>query len=121
MTDKINARTAPAAYILFMAAWIYGFADARWEIPGPVSVVLLVLPAAVHVGVGYVIARWEALALTLVPVAIALAAAGIHSTLWASLALLMIFPGAPLIAGGVYLREWLGAQDEDPAESWLYS
>ena len=120
MTDKLNARTAPTAYILFMAAWIYGFADAHWELPTPISVVLLLLPAFVHVGVGYVIGRWEAIALAAVPVAIAIAAAGIHSVLWVSLALLMIFPGAPLIAGGVYLREWLEGREDDASESWLY-
>ena len=120
MTDKLNARTAPTAYILCMAAWIYGFADAHWELPAPVSVLLLVLPAFVHVGLGYVIGRWESVALAAVPVLIAIAAAGIHSVLWVSLALLMIFPGAPLIAGGVYLREWLGTRDDDSAEPRLY-
>ena len=120
MTEKLNARTAPTAYILFMAAWIYGFADANWDLPTPVSVMLLILPAFVHVGLGYVIGRWEAVALAGVPVVIAVAAAGIGSVLWVSLALLMIFPGAPLIAGGVFLREWLRTREEDPAESWLY-
>ncbi len=120
MTEKLNARTAPTAYVLFMAAWVYGFADAHWELPTSVTVFLLLLPAFVHVALGYVIGRWEAVALAAVPILIALAAAGISSTLWVSLALLMIFPGAPLIAGGVYLREWLHTREDDASESWLY-
>ena len=120
MIDKLNARTAPTVYVLFMAAWIYGFADAHWKLPPAFGVALLVLPAFVHVGLGYVIGRWNAVALAAAPIVIALAAAGIHSALWVSLALLMIFPGAPLIAGGVYLRERRAAREDDASEPWLY-
>ena len=119
--DRINPRRAPTYYIVFMAAWMYGFADAHWQLPSPVVVLLLVAAAAVHFGAGYVIARCEALALTGVPVLLALAADGLASMLWITIVLLMIFPGAPLVAAGVYARDWLEQRNADPAaDAWQY-
>lgn len=120
MPERINPRTAPTIYIVFMAVWVYGFAGAHWSLPAPAVFLLLLLPALVHFGLGYVVARWEALSLAAVPVLLALAASGFHSLLWISLVLLMIFPGAPLIAAGVYVREWQKWREDPSSDAWLY-
>ncbi len=57
-TERIDTRRVPAFYILFMATWVYGFAAARWDPPALLVFVLLLLPAVVHFGVGYLLGRW---------------------------------------------------------------
>lgn len=117
--SRINRRNAPTLYVLAMAAWVYGFAASGREIPSWVVVPLLLLPVAVHVGAGYVIGRWEALALAAVPVVLAVAAAGFGNALWIFLVLLMVFPGAPLIAAGVALRQWRDPDDDPADDLWF--
>jgi hypothetical protein len=103
-----------------MAAWVYGFANSDRQL-SPWLVFLLLLGAgAIQVGGGYLIGRWEALALAVVPILLAAAASGIGSTLWVTLVLLMIFPGGPLIAAGVWLRSWNEERDDHSPDSWLY-
>ena len=50
-------------YLAFMTAWIYGFANSQRDLPNIAVVALLILPVAVHFGVGVAIGRQEALAL----------------------------------------------------------
>ena len=111
----INRRTAPSIYVVLMGAWVYGFAASDHDPPAALVALLFVLPGALHVAVGYVVGRFEAMALAAVPVVLAVAASGFGSPLWVVLFLLAIFPGAPLVAGGVYLRRWR-EQPEDPAD-----
>ncbi|MBA2614329.1 MAG: hypothetical protein H0U90_00875 [Actinobacteria bacterium] len=117
---RLNTRTAPTAYIVMMAAWVFGFASTEREIPALLVFVLLLAAGAIHVAVGFVIGRWEGLALAGAPVLLGLAAAGQDSTLWITLLLLMVFPGAPLIGGGVYWRSWREERDDPSADGWLY-
>jgi len=118
--SKINTRTAPTWYIVLMAAWVYGFAASDRDLPPLVVFGLLVVAGGVHVGVGYLVGRWEALALAAVPVLLALAVAGADSSLWITLVLLMVFPGAPLIGLGVWLRDWVAERDDRSPDGWLY-
>ncbi len=116
---QINTRRAPALYIGFMGAWIYGFAASAHRPPALVVALLFLLPVAIHLGVGYAIGRWEAVVLAGVPVVLAMIAAGLASGLWIFMALLMIFPGGPLIAAGVYLRQWREEKENPADELWL--
>jgi hypothetical protein len=118
--SKINTRTAPTWYIALMAAWVYGFAGSDRDLPPLLVFFLLVVAGAIHVGAGYLIGRWEALVLAVVPVLLALAASGSDSSLWITLVLLMVFPGAPLIGLGVWLRDWTAERDDRSPDGWLY-
>jgi predicted transporter len=74
----------------------------------------------VQVAAGYAIGKWGALALGGAPVVIALAVAGVNSTLWTTVVVLTVFPGIPLIGLGVYLRRrWEERHDRSP-DAWLY-
>jgi hypothetical protein len=115
-----NTRTASTWYVLLMAVWIYGFANSHRALPALVVFVLLLGAGAIQVGAGYLIGRWEALALAAVPILLATAASGFGSTLWVTLVLLMIFPGAPLIGVGVWLSSWLEERGDRSPDSWLY-
>ena len=117
---RIDTRTAPAIYVLLMGLWVYGFAAAERELPPLLVFALLLAAGAIQVGAGYVVGRWEALALAAVPLLVAVAAAGRDSTLWLTVAVLMVFPGAPLLAGGVALRRWLADRSDDSPDAWLY-
>ena len=120
--DRINdlkPRTAVLAYSAFMTAWIVLFARTETALPMLVALVLLLLPAIVHFGLGYVVGEWNALYLAGVPVAVAAAAGGLPSALWAAVVLLTAFPGAPLIAAGVYVRDWLARKDPAYVDPWL--
>lgn len=116
----IDTRRAPTAYIILMALWVYGFANADAELPAILVFVLLLAAGAVQVAAGYAIGRWEALSLALVPILLALAASGTESSLWLTLVLLMIFPGAPLIAVGVVLRRWAAEREDASPDGWLF-
>ncbi len=118
--SRIDSRTAPTWYILLMAAWVYGFANADRVLPALLVFMLLLLAGAVQVAVGYAVGRWGALAFAGVPVLLALAASGLDSSLWVTLVLLMVFPGGPLIALGVWLRGWLAERDDASPDGWLY-
>jgi predicted transporter len=103
-----------------MALWIYGFAALNRPLPAVAVFLALLAAAAVQVVAGYAIGRWGALALGAAPVVIALAAAGVHSTLWTTVVVLTVFPGVPLIGLGVYLRRrWEERNDRRP-DAWLY-
>ena len=117
---RFNPRTAPTWYVVLMAAWVYGFANSDRALPALLVFVLLLGAGAIQVAAGYLIARWEALALAAVPMLLGAAASGIGSTLWVTLVLLMIFPGAPLIGGGVWLSAWLDERGDRSPDSWLY-
>lgn len=117
--NEIESRTAAAGYSVFMALWIVAFARTEHALPAVVVVVLLILPAVVHFGLGYVLADWRALYLAAVPVVVAAVAGGLPSALWAAVVLLTAFPGAPLIAAGVYVRTWLERRDPAYVDPWL--
>lgn len=105
---------AVLAYVGFMTAWIYGFANLERDLPSLLVFLLLLLPIFIHLGAGFVIGRLEALYLACFPPLLALVGPGLALPLWAPLLILMIFPGAPLIAAGHFLRRWL--EPEEPAE-----
>jgi hypothetical protein len=117
---RIDTRTAPPAYIAAMAIWVYGFVHAGDSLPAVVVFVLLLAAGAMQLAVGYLVGRWEALALAAAPVLIALAAAGTDSSLWVTVLLLMVFPGAPLLAFGVVLRGWVAERHDPSPDGWLY-
>ncbi len=115
--NELSARTAALLYAAIMTAWVVGFAGTNRELPGLLVLVLLLLPAAVHFGLGYVVADWWALYLAAVPVVVAApAGGGLPSPLWVSVVLLTAFPGAPLIALGIYVRE---RRDPSYVDPWL--
>lgn len=117
---RLDPRKVPTYYVIVMAAWIYGFAATDRSLPALAIFVLLLLGAAVQVAAGYSIGRWEAIALAVVPVLLAVAAAGRDSSLWTTLVILMIFPGAPLIALGVHLRHLEEERNDRSPDAWLY-
>ncbi len=117
--NEIESRTAVVGYSVFMALWIVAFARTEHALPAVVVFVLLVLPAVVHFGLGYVVADWRALYLAAVPVVVAAVAGGLPSALWAAVVLLTAFPGAPLIAAGVYVRTWLERRDPAYVDPWM--
>ena len=116
----LSPRTASTWYVLLMAAWVYGFAGSDRELPALLVFVLLLGAGAIQVGAGYLIGRWEALALGVVPVLLAAASSGIGSSLFVTLVFLMIFPGAPLIGLGVWLRGLSEERGDRSPDSWLY-
>jgi hypothetical protein len=109
--NEISPRTAMVGFCAVMTLWIVLFARTETALPAPVVFVLLLVPLVVHVGLGYVVADWKALYFLAVPIAVSAAAGGLPSALWATMVLLTAFPGAPLVAGGVYLRDWLVRRD----------
>jgi hypothetical protein len=117
---RIDPRKVPTLYVIAMAAWIYGFAAADRSLPALVVFVLLLMGAAVQVWAGFEIGRWEAIGLAVVPVLLAVAAAGIDSSLWTTIVILMVFPGGPLIGLGVYLRRLEEERNDRSPDSWLY-
>lgn len=120
--ERINGlgeRTAIAVYTIVMAVWIVVFARTERALPAVVVVVLLLLPAVVHFGLGYVIADWKALYFTGVPIVVAAVAGGLPSALWAAVVLLTAFPGAPLVAAGVFVRDRLERRDPAYVDPWL--
>jgi hypothetical protein len=117
---SLDPRKVPTLYVILMAAWIYGFAAADRSLPALAVFVLLLAGAAVQVGAGYSIGRWEALGLAVVPVLVAVAAAGVSSSLWTTLVILMVFPGGPLIGLGVYLRHMEDERHDRSPDAWLY-
>jgi hypothetical protein len=52
-------------------------------------------------------------------VIVAAIAGGLPSPLWAAVVLLTAFPGVPLIALGVFVREWLEKRDPSYVDPWL--
>jgi hypothetical protein len=109
--NELSPRTAMIWFSGVMTLWIVAFARTETALPAPVVLVLLLVPLVVHFGLGYVVADWRALYFLALPVVVAAAAGGLPSPLWATVVLLTAFPGAPLVAGGVYLREWLAKRD----------
>ena len=103
-------------YLVFMTAWIYGFANSQRDLPGIAIMALLILPVAVHLGIGIAIGRQEAVALALFPPALALLGPGLDSALWMPLFMLMLFPGGPLIFAGCFVRRTI---EEPKAEEWF--
>jgi hypothetical protein len=118
--NRIDTRNAPTLYVLLMAAWVYGFAAIDRELPPLLVFVLLLVGGAAQVAVGFVIGRWEALGLAVVPVLLSAAVAGPGSGLFVSLVVLMVFPGGPLIGGGVWARRWRDEMTDDSPDAWLY-
>lgn len=117
--NELSPRKGALAYAAFMTLWILGFAGTSHPLPSVVVLFLLVLPGAVHFGLGYVVRDWWALYLAAVPVVVAAIAGGLPSSLWAAVVLLTAFPGAPLIALGVFVREWLERRDPSYVDPWL--
>ncbi|HSK15003.1 MAG TPA: hypothetical protein VK915_02440 [Gaiellaceae bacterium] len=117
--NELSPRTAILAYTAFMSLWIVAFAGTERALPTPLVLVLLLLPAVVHFGLGYVFSDWRALYLVAVPVVVAAFAGGLPSALWVAVVLLTAFPGAPLIAAGVWVRGWLERRDPSYVDPWL--
>jgi hypothetical protein len=117
---RIDTRTAPTAYILLMAAWVFGFAHLDRDLPPFLVFSALLGAGAIQVALGYTLGRWAAVGLAVVPVVLAVAASGSDSGLWFTVVVLMIFPGAPFIALGVYLRRWKQERDDPSPDAWLY-
>jgi hypothetical protein len=109
--NELTPRTAMIAFSTIMAAWIVLFARTEITLPGLLVLVLLVVPPFAYFGLGYVVGDWNALYFLALPVLVSALAGGFPSALWATMTLLTAFPGAPLVAGGVYLREWLVRRD----------
>lgn len=107
---------AAALYLGFMAAWTYGVANTRYDLPGPLVFVLLILPCLLHAGAGFAIGRHEALWLAAFPPALAFLGPGLSPVLAFTLVMLMIFPGAPLLLLGVVARRWAEPQQ---VEDWF--
>jgi hypothetical protein len=108
---------AAGFYLGFMTMWTYGFANLDRGLPAPVIALLLVLPVAVHFGVGFAIGHEKALLLACYPPFLALIGPGLAALLWAPLLMLMVFPGAPLIFAGSYLRRW--STEPQVADDWF--
>jgi hypothetical protein len=117
--NELSPRKGAILYGLLMTFWIVGFAGTEHPLPSVVVLVLLILPAAVHFGLGYVVRDWWALYLTAAPVVVAAIAGGLPSGLWAAVVLLTAFPGAPLVALGVWVRGWLERRDASYVDPWL--
>jgi hypothetical protein len=117
--NELSPRRGAVLYGVFMTLWIVGFAGTEHPLPSVVVLVLLILPAAVHFGLGYVVGDWWALYLTAAPVVVAAIAGGLPSGLWAAVVLLTAFPGAPLVALGVWVRRWLERRDPSYVDPWL--
>jgi hypothetical protein len=107
---------AAGFYMVFMAVWIYGFANSQRDLPNIAVIALLLLAALVHFGVGVAIGRQEGAALALFPPALALIGPGLDDGLWMALFMLMLFPGAPLIFAGHYVRRTV---EEPKVEEWF--
>lgn len=107
---------AAAIYLGFMTAWMYGFANAQYGLPGPAVFFLLILPCLVHAGIGFAVGRHEGLWLAAFPPALAFVAPGMGTVLAFTLVMLMIFPGAPLLLLGIVARRWAEPQQ---VEDWL--
>ncbi|HEX2112707.1 MAG TPA: hypothetical protein VHF67_14260 [Gaiellaceae bacterium] len=117
---RIDTRTAPTAYILLMAAWVFGFAHLDRDLAPFVVFAALLGAGAIQVALGYILGRWAAVSLAVVPVVLAVAASGSDSGLWFTVVVLTIFPGAPFIALGVFLRRWKEERDDPSPDAWLY-
>jgi hypothetical protein len=117
--NELSPRKGALLYGAFMTLWILGFAGTDHPLPSVVVLFLLVLPAAVHFALGYVVRDWWALYLVAVPVVVAAIAGGLPSALWAAVVLLTMFPGAPLVALGVFVRERLEKRDPSYVDPWL--
>jgi ABC-type multidrug transport system permease subunit len=109
--NEFTPRQAIVGFCALMTLWIVAFARTEVALPAALVLVLLLLPAIVSFGLGYVVADWKALYFAAVPVVVAAVAGGLPSALWLAVVLLTTFPGAPLIAAGVYVREWLERRD----------
>jgi hypothetical protein len=102
-----------------MTVWIVAFARTETALPAPVVLLLLLVPPVIHFGLGYVVADWKALYFLALPIVVAAASGGLPSPLWATVVLLTAFPGAPLVAGGIYVREWLTRRDPAYVDPWM--
>ena len=109
--NELSPRTAMIGFSTIMTLWIVAFARTETALPAPVVLLLLLVPPVVHVGLGYLVADWKALYFLALPIVVAAVAGGLPSPLWATMVLLTAFPGAPLVAGGVYVRDWLARRD----------
>ena len=117
--NKLTPRTAMIGYSAIMTAWIVAFARTERALPAVLVLLLLFVPPIVHFGLGYVVADWKALYFSALPIVVAAVAGGLPSALWATVVLLTAFPGVPLIAAGVYLREWLARKDPAYVDPWM--
>jgi len=117
--NELTPRTAMVAYSAIMTAWIVAFARTERALPAALVLLLLFVPPVVHFGLGYVVADWKALYFAALPIVVAAVAGGLPSALWATVVLLTAFPGVPLIAAGVYVREWLARKDPAYVDPWM--
>ena len=117
--NELSPRRATVGYTAFMSLWIVGFASSERALPGALAVLLLLLPIVVHFGLGYVVADFRALWFAAVPIVAGAVAGGLPSALWVATVLLTAFPGAPLIAAGVWVRDWLERRDPAYVDPWL--
>ncbi len=120
VTTTIDPRKAPALYALAMGLFVGGFALLDRTPPALLAFVALLVAGALQAGAGFVIGRWGALALGVVPILFAVAVAGPGSTLWTTVFVLMVFPGTPLIGAGVHLRQRFEERHDESPDGWLY-
>ena len=117
--NELSPRTAMIGYGAVMTLWIVLFARTETALPAPLVFVLLLVPPVVYFGLGYVVADWKALYFLALPVVVSAIAGGLPSALWATIVLLTAFPGAPLVAAGVYLRERQERKDPAYVDPWM--
>jgi hypothetical protein len=91
-------------YLVFTTLWVYGFANARHDLPGVVVVAFFLLPFGVQFLAGFALARQEAHALLAYAPLLAVLGPNLSPALFVPLAMLAVFPGAPLILLGTFLR-----------------
>jgi hypothetical protein len=91
-------------YLAFTTAWVYGFANARHDLPAIVVLAFFLLPLGVQFMAGFALARQEAYALLAYAPLLALFGPNISSALFVPLAMLAVFPGAPLVLLGTFVR-----------------
>ncbi|MGI8605595.1 MAG: hypothetical protein ACR2L0_00340 [Gaiellaceae bacterium] len=115
-----SPRTSPLVFGALMSLWIGAVANSQAEPPGLVVAALFLVPLVLHVWLGWVVAQWWALGLAALPVVAAVVAGGLGSALWIVVVLLELFPGALLIAAGVYAR-LRQEERENPADDHLWS
>jgi hypothetical protein len=104
-------------YLVFTTLWMYGFANARHDLPGVLVVAFFLLPFGVQFLTGFALARQEAYALLAYAPLLAIVGPNLSSSLFVPLAMLAVFPGAPLVLLGSFLR--LRMEPREVEETWF--
>jgi hypothetical protein len=108
---------ASLVYLVFMTAWVYGFANTSEHVPGILIFFGLIGAMFIHFGAGFAMPRQETFALLAFPPFLALVGPGVNSLLWVPLVMMMVFPGAPLVLLGLWVRNRMEPKQVD--DSWF--